>query len=232
MRRSNPKWLVPAALTLVGFGSICPAAIAQTSYTFSANYDTLNNTRNITSDILQVSPSWKSTNAPYGLTNLSGLAYSQTDFATGKFSFDTDPTKFGLQGEPTGLIVLEGSGSDKLFATDSASAVVDFQTLTATTSGTYTITGGEGRFTGANGTLDFSEVGTLSLEPNTPFKGRAEVKGSFQVLQVPEPKSDTALVVMGVFGVGVLRRRRCQSSKRRVFADSFVVFPTSNLRNL
>ncbi|WP_341529582.1 hypothetical protein WKK05_09870 [Nostoc sp. UHCC 0302] len=229
MLRSNSKWLLPVTVCLVTFGSIRPAVSAQINYTFSANYDTLNTSVNAAPNIVQVSPSWKSTNASFGLNTLSGLVYGLTDFNTGKFTFDTNPTKFGLQGFPAGSVVIEGSGGDKLFASDSAVGLIDFQTLTATTTGVYTITGGEGKFKGASGKLDFSEIGKLSLDPNTPFQGKASVTGSFQVNAVPEPKYDAALLALGVLGVGTQLRRRSLRAKRRILTDSFVDFPTNSL---
>ncbi|MDZ8225089.1 CHRD domain-containing protein [Nostoc sp. ChiVER01] len=153
----------------------------QTTYNFHADYETKNNFKGIASNLVQVTPSWQSTNAPYDLDKLTGLVYGQTDFATGKFNFNTDPTKFGLQGLPTGSIVLQGSNDDKLFATDNANGMVDFEKLTSTSSGTYTLTGGEGKFKGATGTLNFSETGKLSTNPSDPLKGEASITGSFQV---------------------------------------------------
>ena len=145
---------------------------------------------------------------PYGLTTINGLLYSQVDFATSSFRFNTDPTTFGLQNEPFGSIVL-GSGNNKLFGTDNASGVIDFGTLTATATGTFTITGGSGIFTGASGTLAFSEVDTLSLAPSVPTRARSSLNGSFQVAptQVPEPRTDTTMLLVGVIGAGILLKR-------------------------
>ena len=127
--------------------------------------------------------------------------------------------------------MLCSNSKDKLFATDSAVGLIDFQTLTAKTTGVYTITGGEGKFKGATGKLDFSEIGTFSLDPNTPFKGKTSVTGSFQVDAVPEPKSDMALLALGLFGVSVQLRRCSLRAKRRILADSFVDCPTGNLQD-
>jgi hypothetical protein len=210
MLRSHTVWLVPLALTLVGFKPNAALANAQTTYTFSANYNFLNSLRFITSDVSEIFLSGESTDAPYGLTKLNGLVYGETNFATGEFSGNTDPTTFGLQGVPFGSIVLEGGGSDKLFATESATGLVDFGNLTATNSGTLTITGGEGIFTGATGTLTFSEVGTLNPDPTGPYRGRLSVNGFFQT--VPEPRTNTTIVVTGVIGVGMLLRRHRRKS--------------------
>ena len=208
MPRSHTVWLIPLALTLGGLGLNTPSATAQTIYTINSNYDVLANSRAITSNTLAVSILGDSTDAPYGLTTINGLLYSQVDFATGSFRFSTEPTTFGLQGEPFGSIVL-GSGSNKLFGTDNASGVIDLETLTATATGTFTITGGSGIFTGASGTLAFSEVDTLSLDPSVPTRARSALNGSFQVAptQVPEPRTDTTMLLVGVIGAGVLLKR-------------------------
>lgn len=231
MFRSNSKWLLPVTVCLATFGSILPAVSAQVNYTLSANYNTLNTSVNVAPNIVQVSPSWTSTDASFGLNTLSGLLYGLTDFNTGKFTFDTDPTKLGLQGFPIGSVVIEGSEGDKLFATDSAVGLINFQTFTAKTTGVYTITGGDGKFKGAIGKLDFSEIGTLSLDPNTPFKGKASVIGSFQVYTVPEPKYEAALLLLSVFGVRVQLRRHSLRAKHRILADSYVSFSTGNLQD-
>ena len=208
MLHSHTVRLVTLALTLVGFGWSATRATAQTTYTVNSNYDVLANSRAITSNISAVSISGNSTDAPYGLTTINGLLYSQVNLATGAFRFNTDPTTFGLQGEPFGSIVL-GSGSNKLFGTDNASGMIDFGTLTATATGTFTITGGSGIFTGASGTLAFSEVDTLSLAPSVPTRARSSLNGSFQIAptQVLEPRTDTTMLLMGVIGAGVLLRR-------------------------
>lgn len=216
MLRSHTVWLFPLALTLVSFEPSGTQATAQTTYTFRANYDILATSRALTQDVTVTSLFGESTDAPYDLTTINGLTYSQVDFATGFFRFNTDPTTFGLQGVPSGSIVF-GSGSNKLFGTDNAVGVINFTTLTATATGTFTITGGEGIFAGATGTLAFSEVDTLSLDPTVPTRARASVNGSFQVFPVqtvPEPRTVTTLVGMGMTGAGVLlpwRRRRTTS---------------------
>lgn len=89
----------------------------------------------------------------------------------------------------------------------------DFTTLTARATGTFTITGGEGIFAGATGTLDFSEVDALSLDPTVPTRAKSSVNGSIQVFPskaVPEPRTVTMLVGMGIIGAGFLLRRHSQ----------------------
>jgi hypothetical protein len=92
---------------------------------------------------------------PHELNKINGLTYTQGELATGIFRFNTDPTTLGLQDIPLGSIVFSGSGNNKLFGTDSATGMIDLTTLTATASGTFTITSGEGIFRDATGTLAF-----------------------------------------------------------------------------
>ena len=205
MYREHTVWLVPLALTLLSFGLNAPNAMAQTTYTFNANYNISATSKAITPNISATSISGESTDAPYGLTTINGLTYSQADFATGSYHFNTDPTTFGLQDAPHNSIVF-GSGSNKLFGTDNATGLIDFGTLTARATGTFNITGGEGIFSGATGILGFSEIDSLSLDPSVPTRASSLVNGSFQV--VPEPKSDVTLVGMGIIGASVVLRRR------------------------
>ncbi len=220
MLREYTRWLVPVTFTLLGFGSSSQSVTAQTTYPFNATYDVLSTSEPITQDVLATTISGTSTDAPYDLTTINGLTYSQVDFATGSFRFNTNPIAFGLQNEPFGSIVF-GSGTNKLFGTDEATGVIDgaidSKTLTGRASGTFTITGGSGIFQGATGTLAFSDVDTISLDPSVPTRARSTVNGSFQVppvQAVPEPRTDTTLTVVGAIAAGVLLRcrRKLQST--------------------
>ncbi|MEH1849959.1 MAG: hypothetical protein V7L25_34575 [Nostoc sp.] len=202
-------WLVSAALMLTTFGVRTDPAIAQTTYPFSANYDILATAKDLTPNLEQIFVPGSSTDAPYGLLQTNSLSYSQTNFATGFYSFNTEPTAFGLQGFPSGYITFEGSGSsDKLFGSASGTGLIDFETLTVKSSGTVNIIGGEGIFRSATGTLAFSEIQPLSLQVGVALKGQFSVNGSFQT--VPESKTVTALIGVGVMGVYLLMRRHCQ----------------------
>lgn len=184
--RLNTLWLVPV-VTLVGFGSSVTPAIAQTTYTFSASYDLSNSATSVAPGISEIFVSGTSTAAPYGLTQLDGRIYLQSNFATGELRASTDPTTFGLQDLPLGYVVLEGTGSDKLIGTETANGAIDLQTFGVTNNGTITLTGGEGIFSEATGTLSFSEVGTFSTDPSVPYRGQLSVNGSFEA--VPEPST-------------------------------------------
>ena len=87
----------------------------------------------------------KVSSAPYGLTNVGGLTYTQTDLMTGSFRFNTNPATFGLS-LPQSEVTLFGSRSNKLFGTNNATGVIDFTTLKGSATNIFTIAGGEGLF--------------------------------------------------------------------------------------
>lgn len=150
-----------------------------------------------------------SDDAPYNLNSVSGLTYSQIDFVTGRLRFNTDATIFGLQGLPAGEVVLFGSASNKLFGTNNATGLIDFQTLTGTASNIFTITRGEGIFKGAIGTLTLNESYLLSLDPNIPTTGKSIVNGTIQVFSttIPEPTPITGLALSMIASALLVRRR-------------------------
>lgn len=209
-------WLIPLAFTLVGFGSITKSATAQTTYPFEAVYDTEVSLIPIPnrSNVFQVFVSGTNPDAPYGLTNFTSTNnYSQLDPGTGVLTFGPDPATLGLEG-PFGRDEFFGSSDDSLFGSSSATALLDFQNLTLSGSGTVNITGGTGRFSGAIGTLNFFENDQLNPDPTAPTRGRAILSGFFQVPEkVPEPRTNLALVGIGVTGAGfLLRQRRLRSA--------------------
>lgn len=215
IQKSYSAWLFGVALTLVGFGASVPKAIAQTTYPFETTYDAeINTTLLEQSDaeiILETNVTGESTDAPYGLTNLQIENYSSVDPATGVVRYDSDPATFGLEGLPLGTLTLSGNGNDKLFGTNRGTVSGD------TGSGTITLTGGEGRFVGATGTLDLFQTITSSPDPTgvtAPIISPATISGSFQTSEaVPEPRTDASLVSIGLIGAGFLLRRyrRCSS---------------------
>ncbi len=211
-------WLVPL-VTLLGVGSAAAKASAQTTYPFETSYNTEVTLIPIQgSDVSQAFVYGFNANAPYGLTNFESINnYSRQDPNTGNLVFVQDPTQFGLQGFPFGSEQFYGSGNDKLFSTSTATASFDFPNNLLSGTGTVTITGGSGRFSGATGTLSFTETESLDQPPNAPLKGQAVFSGSFQVPQkVPESRTSMALLGVGVIGAGFLRsqRRRYQLEKQ------------------
>lgn len=224
---------VSVALTVVGVGISAKSAIAQTTYPFSGNYDTVINITPITDSVSLSTELATSTdaNAPYGLTQYQGIVYGQTDPTTGVTSFDSNPGTFGLPDLPPGYIVLQGENTDnKLFGTATASAVFDRQNLVGNGSGTLNITGGEGLFTNASGTLNFQETDTLNPDPNVlSVNGQALITGSIQTPAVPEPKGEIGTVAaIGLIGVGLMVRRNRQ---RNAIAADYKGNPTHSSLN-
>lgn len=206
---SSTARLFGVALTLTGFGLNVQSAIAQTTYTFDATYDAVSSVSSfITEDITANTASGESNNAPFGLTKASVLLYNQTDLTSSSFRFSTNPETFGLP-VPIGEVTLFGFGENKLFySVENGTGVIDFTTLTTRASNTVNITGGEGLFEGATGTLTSSEVyqvGNLLVDPTSTIRGTVRVSGIIQVpstQRVPEPTNTAALISMGAIGVG------------------------------
>lgn len=210
----STAWLFCAALTLGGFGLGAAKVDAQTTYPFEATYNAkITNTLLDQTDagiILQTTTTGESANAPYGLTNVQSENYSSVDPDTGGVTYDTDPATFDLEGFPVGTATLFGDGSDRVFGTNRGTLSGD------TVSGTITLTGGEGKFIGATGTLNLFQTITSSPDSSgitIPIEAPATISGSIQVPQaVPEPKTDATLVGIGAIGASFLLRRRRPSS--------------------
>ena len=205
MFRSNTLSHIPVCLLLSSGLGVAPAK-AQTTYPFNADYDILATARDLTPNLEQIVLSGLSTNAPYSLINLDSLSYSQTNFTTGEYSFNTEPTAFGLQDVSSGYVTFSGSDGDKLFGTESGTGLIDFNTLTVKSSATVSITGGSGRFQGATGTLISSQIQPLSLQVGVDLKGQAQISGS--VRTVLEPGTTTALLGMSLIGCISIGLRR------------------------
>ena len=209
MLRSQRVWLVPAALTVLGFGSSATKVSAQTTYPFQATYDILTESEPITPDVSKVTVTGESADAPYGLTKLMSMSYARLDPNTGVTTAGPDAVAFGLDGLPSFTDVWSGSGNDQLFGTSISTAVADLTNLTASVDGTETITGGSGKFSGATGTLSIIDTYKLSPDPTAPLIGKTVVNGTIKTPQsVPEPENTMTLVGMGVLGVSFLLRRR------------------------
>lgn len=216
MLRSSTAWLFGVAVSVLGFGSNIQSAVAQTTYTFDATYDAISGVSSfISDDITANTISGESIDAPFGLTRASGLFYIQNDLTSGSYRFTSNPATFGLEGLPLGEVTLFGPGDNKLFyGVEDGIGFIDFTTLTTTASNTANITGGEGLFEGAAGTLTSSEVnqvGNLLVDPTSTIRGTVRVSGTIQVnstQRVPEPTNTAALIGMGMIGVGFGVRRR------------------------
>lgn len=205
--------LIPVALTIVGLGSSVQSASAQTVFPFETVYDTVVTlTPILGTDVSQALVVGVNPNAPYGLTNFRSFNnYSRFDEA-GNLVFVQDASLFGLSGFPIGGEEFSGNGADRLFGNSTATASFDFLNNVLTGTGTINITGGTGRFSGALGIINFTEIEPLNSDPTAPLVGQAFLKGSFAIpQQVPEPATNTALIGMGIIGAGLLVKRRYKS---------------------
>lgn len=211
MLRSHTSWLIGGVLALIGFGSSIESAKAQTFYTFDATYDVSSTSEPITEDVSATTLLGESTDAPFGLSRVSGLTYSQVDPVTGTFQFNTNPANFGLDDLPSGSVTLFGDGENKLFGTNDAFGTIDFTNLTGTAENTFTITGGEGLFENAAGSLILQEVYQISLDPNVPTIANSIANGTIEVplnQKVSEPNNTFTLIGIGIVGATFLVRRR------------------------
>lgn len=107
-----------------------------------------------------------SDDAPFGLTNLTSSSYSNLPDEEGNFTFSPNPADFGLEGEDL-IDTFSGNGVNKLFGKTSGTGLLDLDEGVALGSGTLNITGGEGLFKGATGTLTFEDTATLADSTGT-----------------------------------------------------------------
>lgn len=210
MKSLYTAWVF-GVMTLVGFGSSVTKAIAQTTYPFQATYNAEITTKETNIPlVLDTTVRGETSDAPYGLTNLVIKNYSQVDPNTGVATYNSDPATFGLQNVPFGTLTLSGQGNDKLFGTNRGTASL------VSGSGTISITGGEGRFRGATGSLDLFQTITSNPDPTgltAPIISLGTISGSFLVPKtVPEPKTVPMLVGIGVIGAGLVLKRHLRAS--------------------
>lgn len=204
----------PLALTLLGFALQPKSAAAQTTYQFNATYIGENTAVFLPQGISQVTITSFSTDAPYGFTKLVNNSYATIDPLTGNVSFGPDATIFGVNNLPRGGATFFGAGEDKLFADVVGSGNLDFQNLKGATSGTFNITGGEGKFAGATGLFNFLENDTLGTDPTAPFKSKVVLNGSFTTPRsIPEPGSTTALIGVGIVSAITYSRSKYTAKK-------------------
>ena len=119
--------------------------------------------------------------------------------------FRGDPAAFGLTDLPVRTDRYFGS-TNELFGVAADQAIFDFTNGRVSGFGAIAITGGEGQFENATGTIDFTQNDLLG--PNVV--GRAELDYSVQVPEtVPEPSANAALIGLGMISAVWLRRRYC-----------------------
>ncbi|OUL28476.1 hypothetical protein BV378_07290 [Nostoc sp. RF31YmG] len=174
--------------------------------------------------------------APYGLTQYFGSVYLHDIFTPDpnnpnqyiyqSSTASTDPNYFPFLQQnhpelPVGYLALKGSGANKLFGTEVANATqktVDGVRY-ITNIGTINITGGEGLFEGATGTLTFVENGISNL----PYIGKATIQGTINIPRdVPEPSTIGGLIfsAVGLLGFKLSRRSKGLTKKNKGLAAS------------
>lgn len=221
MFNSKINWLVPVAITMVSLGSNVQSVKAQSaynSYIFSADYNTsviIDPTFRPDLNIVRATISGESVEpAPYGLDFFLSNTYGQLNPvenpAINRYTFNSDPRVFGLEGEQIFSDRYYG-GANELFGTANDSAEINFVEGTIRGGGTITITGGTGLFQNATGTITFTQEDRLS-PPGVPSQGLATLNFNLQTPRsVPEPNASLTLIGMAVIGVGL----RIKGSIRR-----------------
>lgn len=208
--------LASITLSLLGLNLTQQRLLAQTTYSFNATYDGSSALLSaITEDVTLRTISGESSDAPFGLTQATGLSYVQTDLITSTYRFSTNPATFGLQGLPLGGVTLFGTSDNKLFyGFEDGTGIVDLATLSTIASNTSNIIGGEGLFQGATGTLFGSEIyqiGNLLVDPSSSSSGVVRVSGTISVPQsesVSEPNNTIALLGITAIGLTFLVQRQ------------------------
>jgi len=198
---------------LVGFGLGATKASAQTAYNFTVDYNTsLTTDPKFISNIPGVSKltiQGTSNDAPYGLSNFTSIDYSQFNPATNIANFYGDPSKLGIEGAPIGGDRYFGGSNELIGISELGDDIAKFGPGTVSGKGTISIKDGTGIFKGAQGTVKFTENDVLGSDPSQQSKGKATLTFSLTTPKsVPEPKTDAAIVGMGVIGGSLLLRRR------------------------
>lgn len=215
MLRSRIAWLIPVALTLVGLASNVKSAIAQTNdniYEFSIPYTVFTDidpTFRPDLNISKVTDRGETTNALYGLNNFFSQAYAQAEFRETTISsrFNANPAVFGIEGEILGDRFF--GGANELFTRSSGTFNTDLVAGTIKGDGNLVVLGGTGMFEKATGKVTFTQENSLNREnPTATSVGTATLNFSLRTpRKVLEPTATTALVGIGITGVGLTVRR-------------------------
>jgi hypothetical protein len=215
MLRFNTAWILPIALTAIGFGSNVASAQAQTTTNFDVKYNTLFTLiprSDLGEGIFRATITGNSSDAAFGLTNFESNTYGKLVEATAttqSFEFNANPAQFGLKDLPM-LGDRYFGGSNELLGKASDRAKVDFGAGTVAGGGTITITKGTGLLENASGQITFTQQDKLdpTAPPGTPVKGEAILKFSMTTPRsVPEPTGTTSLIGIGVTGAVLMLRR-------------------------
>ncbi|WP_334906765.1 hypothetical protein [Nostoc sp.] len=209
-------------LTIVSLGSYMQTAKAEdnyNNYTFSIDYKTF-----VTFDptfrpdlgIIRATIKGESTKkAPYGLDFFLSDDYGKLEPienpSINKYTFNSNPSVFGLEGEPAFSDRYYG-GANELFGKASDNAEINFAEGFIKGGGTITIFGGTGLFQNATGTITFTEQDQLNSS-GTPSQGLAKLNFTLQTPQeVPEPTATTSLIGIGLIGASLVIKQRYKIS--------------------
>ncbi|MEB3310936.1 MAG: multicopper oxidase domain-containing protein [Snowella sp.] len=151
-----------------------------------------------------IPPVQNTPDAPYGLTDLVGSVYLYDVFeddGNGNLVYDssqgnTDPNAFPflqqnypeLALEHPGYVALQGSGPNKLLGQEEANITQTTDSngvIYITNIGTINITGGEGIFQGATGSLSYVENGISGL----PYTGTITIEGDITLSEIGNLKN-------------------------------------------
>jgi hypothetical protein len=211
--RSWTTGLVSVAAMIISFGLSTARAIAETTYNFSADYNTtveINPFGEPDSGFVRATITGESIEpAPFGLDFFRSETYGQVQPSDNpsilRYNFNSDPSVFGLTDE---LVLSDRyfGGDNELFGRANDSAEINFETQTISGGGTITMFDGTGIFEGATGTMIFTQQDELA-PPGTPSRGTATLNFSIQTPQpVPEPETSAALVGVSAVSAAVILR--------------------------
>lgn len=217
---SRLGWLLTATLTIISLGSNVQSAKAQDNYndyTFSIDYNTI-----VTFDptfrpdlgIIRATIKGESTKpAPYGLDFFLSDDYGKLEPienpSINKYTFNSNPSVFGLEGEPAFSDRYYG-GANELFGKASDSAEINFAEGIIKGGGAINVFGGTGLFKNATGTITFTEQDQVNPS-GTPSQGLAKLNFILQTPQeVPEPTATTSLIGIGLIGASFVISKRCK----------------------
>ena len=215
MLNFKTAWILPIALTAIGFGSNVASAQAETTTNFNVKYNTLFTLiprSDLGEGMFRATITGNSSDAAFGLTNFESNTYGKLVEATEttqSFEFNANPAQFGLKDSPM-LGDRYFGGSNELFGKASDRAKVDFGAGTVAGGGTITLTKGTGLLENASGQITFTQQDKLdpTAPPGTPVKGEAILKFSVTTPRsVPEPTGTTSLIGIGVTGAVLMLKR-------------------------
>lgn len=219
MVSSRIAWLIPVALTLVGFGWNVKSVSAQTNeniYEFSIPYTIftdIDTSFRPDLNISLVTDRGQSSDSVYGLTNFVSNAYAQAEFRETTISsrFDANPSVFGIDGETLGDRFF--GGDNELFTTSSGTFEANLVEGIIRGAGNLVVLDGTGIFENATGIVSFTQENSINqLDPTATSVGKATLNFSLRTPQkVPE---STTLIGIGVAGASLLL---CQYRRRSTF---------------